>query len=529
MTTKAYINGIERVKEQLSKYSHLSILNLTLNHLGSKAADSAHKNAMMPWVVMFLLKLSMLGEDGKNVVSSREFNRIANDIFHLQGPAIDFDEGDIELKIRAMLLGQVFYQRDTMHSLRELFVQGSVLTRADGYYDDLFRRVFGLSLDSYLKIAMFVVIRLDKQPAGIIEMPISELVFFLCPGLPYRDVLAFIRLASCDAHSLSNFVSEHDLKGVYSSEYFQETPFKNIPFILKGAGLLAFNYQFCITALCCLAPTVLKKEYPAFKDKFGTDMELRVGDILNALKHDEMLSEDEVRKILKGAGIVSKVVDYVFREGDLITFVECKAIEPSDLVKCTADPQILKNSLAPNYIKAIHQGQAVAHGLAGMERFKDCSFRLLVVTFGDHYIFGGKYISDNIDTNLEGEIRGKYGQLPLAMNRISYLPLQSFAGLIHGLNDRGRSLGAFLDAACDAQADPNKRRLTLADSVEEEIGVVPGSFAAGLGEELSRKQSAMDALMKSNIQYWNGKAGQFIAKHEDFLRALNPTYSDLKI
>ncbi len=528
MTSNAYVYGIDRVKEQLSKYSHLSILDLTLKHLASKTADPADKNSMMPWVVMFLLKLSMLGKDGEEAVSFREFNRIANDIFHLQGPAADLNEGEIELKIRALILGQMLYQRDTLHSLRELFVQGSILTRADNYYDNVFHKIFGLSLDSYLKIAMFVVVRLDKQPVGVLEMPISELVFYLCPGLPYSDVLAFVRLASCDAHSLSNFVSEYELKGVFASEYFQETPFKNIPFILRGPGLVAFNYQFCITALCSLAPAVLKKEYPAFKDEFGADMELRVGEVLKTLKHDEMFSESDVRDILKAKGIVSKVVDYVIREGDLITFVECKAIEPSDLVKCTADAQILKSNLAPNYIKAIHQGQAVAHGLAGMEQFKDCSFRMLVVTFGDHYVFGGKYISENIDTNLEDEIRRRYGDVPLAMDRIAYLPLQSFAGLIHGLNDRDRPLGAFLDTVCDAQVDPQKRRFTLADSVEDEIGIVPGSFAAGLGEELSRKQSAMEALMKGNVQYWSGKAGQFISKHEDFLRALNPTYSDLK-
>lgn len=529
MTSKAYVIGVERVKEQLSKYSHFSILDLTLNHLSSKAADPAYRNSMMPWVVMFLLKLSMLGADGKEKVSPQQFNRIANDIFHLQGLAADLSEGQMELKIRALFLGQLFYQRDTLHSLRELFVQGSVLRRADNYYDELFNRVFGLSLDSYLKIAMFVVVRLDKQSGGILEMPIAELMFYLCPGLPYRDVLAFIRLASCDAHSLASFVSDHDLDGVFSSEYFQETPFKNIPFILRGSGLVAFNYQFCITALCSLAPSAMKKEYPAFKDEFGADMELRVGEVLKKLTCDELIPENELQKILKAAGISSKLVDFVVREGDKITLVECKAIEPSDLVKCTSDPNILKLNLMGSYIKAIHQGQAVANGLSGIERFKDCSFRILVVTFADYYIFGGKFISENIDLGLEDEIREKYGRVPLPMDRVSYLPLQSFTGLVHGLNEKNRSLGGFLDDVCDAQMDPHKRRFTLAHLVEEELGVIPGAFAAGLEDEMNRQQSAMELLISENSRYWKGKVSQFMARHEDLLRALNPTYSDLKI
>lgn len=529
MTSQAYILGMGSIKDQLSRYSHLSVLNCALSHLGVRKESDLEEGLMMPWVVMLLLKVSMLGVSGAKDMSEREFIRIANEIFHLQGAAADLSEENIELKVRAMILGQMFYQRKSLSGLRDLTVQGTVFSRADGYYDNLFLEVFGLSLDSYLKIAMFIVVRLDAQTnSGVLRVPLSELLLYLCPGIPYEHVLAFVRLASCDARDLPGFVAGHDLGGIFASEYYQETPFKYIPFILDGAGLVAFNYKFCITAICGLAPAILKKEYPAFKDEFGSDMEARVGELLESLPHDQLLDESELQKLLSSKGIDSKLVDYLVREGDQVTLVECKAIEPTDLVKCTADAKVLKRSLEKSYIYAIHQGQAVANALSGLEEYKGCSFRQLVVTYGDHFVFGGKYIAENIDLDLVGSVTNNYGRLPIPMERISYLSLQDLAGLIYGLKEKGRLLGEFLDTACDVQSDPQRRRFTLAHVVEDEIGGVPGTFAAGLGGEMDRKQVALETLIRENPKYWSGKAEHFMERHASLINALNPSYLDIK-
>ncbi|MGR2710517.1 MULTISPECIES: GapS1 family protein [Pseudomonas] len=521
---------MSRIKDELSRYSHRSVYVCTLNHLIHRGEVSSKRALMMPWVVLFLLKVSLLGESGPDEIDARKYNRIANDIWLLQGAAISLTGDDFELNIRAMLLGQLMYQRDTTIGMRELCLQGSVFTRVDNYYDKLFYEFFGLSLDSYLKIAMFVVVRLENQPEGIIlKLPIAELIIFLCPGIPYTHILAFIRLACCDIESLAGYVKGYDLGDIYVSEYFQETPFKYVPFVLEGDCLVAFNYQFCITALCGLAPAVLKKECPAFKDEFGKDMERRVGGIIAPFSCDEILDEEAISLIFKSVGVKSKVVDYLVREGDQITLIECKAIEPTDLMKCTSDGAILKKVLEQNYIKAIHQGQAVANALSELAQFKGCEFRLLVVTYGDHYIFGGEYISKNIDMTLVDVISEKYGGVPIPMCRISYLPLQDFSALIHGLTDKELLLNEFLDAACDAQSDPQTRRMTLAHLVHEQLGSVAGSFAAGLGDEIDRKLKALEALVMECPRYWNGKAEYYMGRHASLLRALNPTYQDLRI
>lgn len=485
---------------------------------------------MMPWVVMFLLKVALLGKDGKDEIGSQIFNRIANDIWHLQSSAVDLGDDNFELKLRAMVLGQAMYQRDTSSGLRELVVQGSVFNREDGYYNLLFNELFGLSLDSFLTIAMFIIVRLDKQVgAHVVKMPISELMFYLCSGIPYAQLLAFIRLASCDIGALSSFVEGYDLGNIYSTEYFQETPFKYTPFVLEDGYLIAFNYQFCITALGGLAPAILKKERPSFKDEFGRDMERRVGEILAPLSCDMLIDEDAIRLMLKAEGVESKLVDFLIREGDQVTLVECKAVEPTDLMKCTSDPVVLKKNLQQNYIKAIHQGQAVADALARVSQFNNCDFRLLVVTYGDHYIFGGEYILANIDMGLVDEISTRHKCVPVPMRRISYLSLQDFAGLIHGLNETGRPLSGFLDTVCDDQSDPQKRRITLAHSIPQELGAVPGAYAAGLGLELDRRHEALTTLIESNLRYWSGKVEPFIERHTALIKGLNPTYQDLQI
>lgn len=528
MTSQAYLVGVGSIKEQLSKYSHLSVLNFTLRHMNEKPKDPLHINANMPWVIMFMLKVSLLGSNGREEITHREFIRIANQIFHLQGKAADLNSENIELSLRAMILSQMLYQKDMLNGLRDLFVQGSLFTRSDNYYDDVFFKVFGLSLDSYLQMSMFVAVRIEaQQDKGIIKMPLSDLLFYMCPKIPYPHLLAFIRLVSCSATDLAGFVEGHDLGGIFASEYFQETPFKYIPFILEGSELVAFSYRFCITAMCGLAPAVLKKEFPAFKNKFGADMESRVGELLGVLEYDCFMCESDLQELLRSEGIAGKVVDYVVREGDQVTLVECKAIEPTDLMKCTADAGILKRSLEQNYIKAIHQGQAVADALAGLPQFEGCSFRLLVVTYGDHYIFGGKFISDNIDKNLLGDISNAYGKLPMPLDKVSYLALQDFAGLIYGLKEKGRLLAAFLDAACDAQESPQTRRMSLAHVVEDDLGVVPGSFAAGLDGEMGRKSAALQTLLSENTRHWNGKAEHFMKMHGSLMQALNPSYQDI--
>lgn len=536
MTSQAYVAGMSRIKDELSRYTHSSVYECTLNHLIHRGEVSSERALMMPWVVLFLLKMAMLREGGQDKIDARKYNRIANDVWLLQGAAASLSGDDFELGIRAMLLGQLMYQKDTTIGMRELCLQGEMFARSDNYYDKLFNRFFGLSLDSYIKIAMFVVVRLDNQPGGnVLKLPISELIIFLCPGIPYSHVLSFIRLASCDLGSLPSFVEGYDLGDIYVSEYFQETPFKYVPFVLEGDCLVAFNYQFCITALCGLAPAVLKEEYPAFKDEFGGDMEQRVGEIVAPLECDEIIDEEAIKLILKTAGVLKvdgverKVVDYLIREGDKVTLIECKAIEPTDLMKCTSDAEVLKKSLEKSYIKAIHQGQSIASALAGLAQFKGCDFRLLVVTYGDHYIFGGEYISQNIDRGLVDEISNSYGGVPIPMRRISYLPLQDFSALIHGLADKKKLLNEFLDLSCDAQSDPQTRRITLAHMVHEQLGSVPGSFAAGLESEIDRKLTALETLVREGPRFWNGKAEYYMKMHASLLRALHPSYQDLQI
>lgn len=528
MVHNKYFLGISLVKEQLARYTHESVLNHSLEYLGMRVADGTHEAGKMPWIVMFMLKIAVLGRSGAKEISKTEFHRIANDIFHLQSAAAALEDGSIELKLRVMILSQLLYQRNTTSGMRELLTQGAVLSRPDDYYNELFISFFGLTLDSYLKISIFIVTRLDKQQSeGVVKMPISEMLFYLSPGIPCAHILAFIRLASCEAGAIPSFMEFHNLGGIYESEYFQETPFKYIPFILESGCLVAFNSSFCITALCALAPAMLKKEFPAFKDKFGSDMEVRVGEIINGMCFDKVLTESELSTVLKGQGLKGKLVDFVVREGDRITLIECKAIEPTDLMKCTADAKVLKGLLESSYIKAIYQGQSVANGLSRIKEFEGCSYRLLVVTFGDHYVFGGEYISECIDFELSGRIAQMYGGLPIKMARISYLALQDFAGLLFGLNEEGRSLSEFLDLACDAQADPRTRRFTLGHVVEESVGKVSGAWAAGLGDEMDKKLAALTQLIGENPKFWKSDPSTFLASYDSLLTALSPNYAEL--
>lgn len=54
MANREYSHRIGSIKEELSRYSHMSVLNCTLNHLAFKSENSIDEVRMMPWVVMVL-------------------------------------------------------------------------------------------------------------------------------------------------------------------------------------------------------------------------------------------------------------------------------------------------------------------------------------------------------------------------------------------------------------------------------------------------------------------------------------------
>ncbi len=477
---------------------------------------------------MLLLKLSMLGASGSKEMNVGQFSAIANQLYNLQAAAAELGSGKFELKVRAMVQQQIFYQRDYVSELRELMLQKSIFDRSDNYYCNVFQEEFGLTLDSFYKITSFVLVRLEAQSKGVVRMPISELVHFLCPSVPPRHLLAYIRLVSCEAEDLPSYMNEYRLEDIYVSEYFQETPFKYVPFILNGADMVALNCRFCVTAICNLVPELMKRERPAFKDQFGVDMEKRVGEIIGLLAADELVFESELVVLLKKEGYTGKVVDFLVREGNDITLIESKAIEPSDLLKCSTDPDTVERILTPSYIKAVHQVQSVAAALKRCKRFSNCTFRGLVVTFKDHYFFGGEVLDSIVDGKISAEIMKSHGAMPVPLSRISYIPLQSFTSLIHCLKQAKQNLASFLDAACDGQADPGGARFTLAHVVDEQFKGMPMAWAAGIDGVAADHLEAMQSMLRHNLSHWRGNAQRLIEMHASLLRSLRPEYEALR-
>lgn len=521
MAATSYELAVKSLKTQLSQYSHQSVLQSALQYLGRHGNDQAMLVQGMPWVIMFLLKMSMLGASGVKELSARDFDRLANEVFKLQNRAAQLGEGSIELKLRQMVLAQRWYQTSSLGSLREILFLGLMFDREDGYYDELFEATYGLSIWSYTLITMFVFVRLEAQEvSGVVKMPITELVYYLCPAIPFRQVLAYIRLVSCEARHLPGFMEQHDLKSEVESEYFQETPFKYVPFILQEDGLVAFNAKFTVIALSQLAPAVFKRDKPQYKDTFGLDFESRVGSVLKELNSDSLLDESNLAVLLKQHGGDGKLIDYVVREGNDVTLVECKAADPTDVMKCTSDPQVLKRGLNKHHIYSIHQGQYVVDRLSRISEFEGARFRQLTITYGDFFIFGGEFISRNIDVGLESEIETQYGCLPLSLDRVCFLSLPDFAALVNGLKRGGITLASFLDDACEAQKQPQTRRFTLGQVVEEKLQG-PGYYAASLGDQIELQHKALEDLLVENREFWRGKTEHFLKMTNIFLKSLH--------
>lgn len=500
MLVKLYAEDLASIKTDLSRYSHLSVFNAALNYL--QPSSGARGLESMPWVVMFLLKLSLQQQDGPLHIGAPEFLRLANRIYRLgDHVAKGVSSQTMFLMMRSLLLQQIWYQGDTVDSWRSLFIQRALLNRSYEENNRLFQERAGLSLDDYYKLTMCLFsLTGDKKPNSVISLRLGHFYSLMSPRLSDEVLVNFLRLVALPFNRLSEYLQQERfvVKDSNPAELYQETPLKNKPIIIESDRLVIFNAGLCISGLRSIAIELLKAA-PGFTDTFGHDMESYIGERLKLTAMDVYTIPDLNQVIPIKSG---KIADYVVTDGDELLIFESKSIFPNVLMKCAFDANHLFKLLEDNFIKAIEQGQETAAKLAASNTFGGRKARIIIVTLDDFFIYGGDFVTEHLNGEFEKSLASTYGRLPVPMANVVYMTLRDLITLTEWLKDKPADSLFRLLGELDAKQDqPGGARLSLSHHIHEHVASSVNG-AVGIHEVVEESRGEVEGLLLGNSRHW---------------------------
>ncbi|SDZ44858.1 hypothetical protein [Pseudomonas sp. NFIX28] len=498
MIVQSYSRELASIKTELSRYSHISTFNCALTHLdkNTKGVEG------MPWIIMFLLKLSLQGRDGPLKMEAREFWSVANKIYHLSSKLLGPNNGSFMLMVRSMLNQQLWYQIGFIDSLRHVILQRALFERSFDTNNQLFLEKTGIGLDDYYKISFYLLTVAGKAESNrVVKWSLSCFYSHLSPALSDDVLIKFLRLVSITFPKLHDFMQGFVVEDSNSVELYQETPLKNKPIIIENEGLVIFNAGLCISGLRSIAMETLKACKP-FSVKFGHDVEAYIGERLRITPMD-VYSMSDLNGVIPVK--VGQIADYVVVDGDELFIFESKAIIPTVLMKCVYDPDWLSRLLEECFIKGVEQGQETAFKLLASERFKGMKARIVVVTLEDFFVYGGEYLGSYIRPDLEKELKVTYGSLPVPMQDVIYMTLKDLNTLTEWLKDKPiGSLSALFRDVEEAEKQPGGSRFSLSQHINEKVG--PDVIGAvGIGSTLEKTHDEMQELLGGNKRYWTSQ------------------------
>lgn len=520
-----YHQTIDKINRRLSRYNPQSVLREATEQLDFCNTLNSHVEGM-PWIVFFTLKLSMLnGIRTKPDISKKEFNKIANSIYSIQHLASDIGEGGITLKLRSMILQQSWYQNSETKNLISIFRQNLWFSGKNEYYEEKFLKSCGLKLSSYYLISVYLVVSLNKCKPNMVGVDIVSMIRDLCPALSIQEIYKFLLLAAIPAEKLPAFFIKFKLTDQKNqqSEYFQPTPIRYRPIIFSETKAFVLSRTILSGGLGAIAVDKLKKEHKEeFKQEFGKDMELYVGKLIADAKL-KALNENEIKSLYRANSIkIRKITDYLI-DGEVPILIECKAIEPGDIVKSSFDPEVLVKNLKDSFIKAIAQGQETAEGLKKIEGFKKKEFIQLVVTHEDFWIAGAAdviLISSDAPCN-----PGEDGEHLIKPERVLFISIECLETLLEVYMRGEADLVDTLEVCIDKLQTKEGMRFTASQAIFEIIqNHAPNSL---LQAEATRVLDNLGQKIQSNVDFWSRAkdAGKILSEYNKLIRNLDSSFA----
>lgn len=518
MSIEQYRQEIRLICHELERYDHFSVIGTAVTYL---AADNSSRKAAvmrMPWIILLLLKLALLGKSGDKSMSREEFYKFSSRLYSIQHIASGLDGKKIELHLRPLCVQQLWYQRGDEAALLSIFRQSLLLAGGNPWYADEFYKASGVRLRNFYLITMHIMLSIKDHKLTVLDVNLFQLIHNICPKISLDELFRYLALVGVRACDLPEFFGSHRLDDIYPSEYYQDTPLKDRPILINGEQLLVFDSILFFAGMAEFVPRFLKKA-SGYKERFGSDFESYIGELMKFSKLPYW-SEESIKLFYKRNGIQGKVVDFLVRDDKRAVLIESKAIEPSPIVKTATDSKLLKRLLEKSFIKAIWQGVHSAAELAKTPEFKGRKFSLLIVTHEDFGIFGGRWVADYIDVGLEQELMQAYPEMALSLDNIFYCTINDLEDLARGHAAGVVDFFDLIDSASTARKSGVERRMIFQQIISERLKGTAVRHES-LMKEMDRYLADMRRVVNLNIEFWSGKAMSLIETREKFLRELN--------
>jgi hypothetical protein len=496
------------LSRELEGYDHITVIESAIKSLQAEKGDNVKKLKRLPWIQFFLLKISLLSSSGSKIMTPNKFNRYANKLYAMQLHATGIDSGNVTLRLRPMMLQQLWYQTQKERTYLDFVRQSIFFSKKNPWYESSFRSATGLSLSVFYKISIYLLTVAKRHTHTVVDLNLFSTVFHLCPGISFENIVVYLRLVGVRSVDLARYFKKHKLTDVYQSEFFQDTPLKDRPVLINGSDLLIFDTDVFFSGMSQYVPAVLKR-IPGYKEQFGKDYELYVDEVL---RHSGIAYWRETREIddfYKRHGIKGKRVDFLLEDDERVILIESKAIEPSPIVKTASDPGLLKKLLDDSFIKAIKQGVHSAYHLGMTKRFAGKRFFLLVVTHMDFGIYGGRWIADYVDGELESWIESAYPGGALALDDVMYCTVADLEDLARGHVAQAFD---FIDVVCNASTkglQSYEQKMVFSQALHN-LPAKRALFNDSISTLLGKTVNDMDVLFRSNRSEWAGDVGALI-------------------
>ncbi len=382
------------IRNDIRKFDAEKLLLLTLKHLHKVSKTPAREwssTGMTPWELLLLVKWTLheSSESKSKKPMYRDFARIVNKIKDMSDDlGVPKDSSHkLEKFFRKMAFQQFWLQQGQTLSRAKLGRTIELFLNMECRYDldMLLTEKLGLNRKDVLDLSFITWVKLNSDLEK--EPFLTGGFFSTINNINQEKLTKFFNLISVDYDDAISLAKEATSKRSFSLQRFEQTPFKNKPFLRTDKGLLSFCPIVFSDYLENFFYDFAKTESGgAFNHHFGKVFESYVDAGLQEIT-TSYIREGEIKRRFG----CNKTVDFFIENDNGNILIECKAIELSPLARVNPVDNVLESSLKDSIVKSIAQSIEVISSIdvSKNKPTSDINY-VLVVTFKELYLGNGE-------------------------------------------------------------------------------------------------------------------------------------------
>lgn len=385
------------IRNDIRQYNSESLLLITIKNLNELLDLSPYEwgeKGLSPWELLLLIKWILYESKNSKDTNPKDqdFRRIVNKIkdFNDDFGVPEGTKYRLEKFLRKIAFQQFWLQAgQTLDKTRlgrtiELFLK----MPCEYDLDSLLMKEIGLNRQDFFDFSYIAWIKLNSSEKADLSGKLLTFNFYSSiRDINQEKLVRFFSAISLDWEGAQKWSEEATANRSFELQKFEQTPFKQFPFLRTKKGLLCYcpimfsdlleNFFYDFAKL---------KSNGAFNAKFGLVFEEYVGRGVKNIS-ESFLNEAEIRKRYNN----KKSVDYYIEgeEGNLL--VECKAVELSPLARVNPSDEILEKHLKDSIIKSISQSIEVISGSKNSSNKPRTNVNyIFIVTYKELYLGNGE-------------------------------------------------------------------------------------------------------------------------------------------